>query len=434
MDMADPNADTTGTEKCDNSSPPEPIGAIINAAIAKLKLGSEEADAEKALSILKAAFEIEKMRAEAGKAQADTTKVGLDATLARKQMRVALLGSMFTPLVPLASLLTVVVTIFVAREQTRSADQLAAQKSEETSWSTFQDDIDKSTPDKLLSTATFVSKLRRFASAGKYSKEISDIEFQLMSGATSDAAFKQLWKLRFTGTDDNNITQVIELARVKKLQFDHVTVDCKQIKAAAGALPEDRTWTYLGTCSPKYSIDDLSKAIPDPATLKSAITLKASVQDLTSISYFLSNEIGKYITAFSNKKSGPKQLDISGIVLSGADFDDVDFSLMNLTQTVFFSSRFRGAIILSTAPTYDFRGSNWWDADKIDQTFLPYLISYLYPNQPNVIYPSGYQITNEQYANNVAKLCTSQLKICSAACLRFASEAPPTAPECQAPR
>src|SRR5262245_47144449 len=137
MNMSDPNADPTGTPKSDNSGPLEPVGAIVNAAIAKLKLGSEETDAEKTLSILKTAVEIEKMRAEVGKAQADTTKVGLDATLARKKMRAAFVGSIFAPLVPLASVLTVLVTLLVSREQMRSADQLAVQKSEETSWSTF---------------------------------------------------------------------------------------------------------------------------------------------------------------------------------------------------------------------------------------------------------------------------------------------------------
>ena len=436
--MPDPTANLTNDEKPASPIATAPVDTLLNTVISKLK--PDDADA-KTFETLKAAFEIEKARAEAGKTHADTAKVELDTTLAKRQMRIAILSAMFAPLVPLASLLTVVVTLLVSAEQTRNANQLAIQKAtddkaarEEANWRAFQDEMDKSaqsSPDKLFSTPTFLSKLRTFAASSKYSKEVSDIEFQLMSTVSSDIAFKQLWQLRFTDTNASNLSQVIDLARAKKHQFDSVSVDCKQIKIPANALPRDPTWSYLGACSPRYSIDDLLNGLTDATTVKSAISLRAAIQDLSSTEGFLSNQIGNFIRTYSNKKTGARQLDISNIVLTNVDLEDVDFSLMNLSQTTIFYSRLRGANLLSTATTYDFRGSTWWDADKIDQKILPYLIANLYPNNPDAIYPSGYQIAKDQYVSAISKLCTGQLKICSASCLRFGSEPAPTAPECQ---
>jgi len=315
--MSDTTANSTEANKPEGSIAAKSVDALINAAISKLKV--EDADSSKTFDTLKAAFEIEKARAEASKTNADTAKVELDTTLAKRQLRIAVLSAMFAPLVPLASLLTVIVTLIVSSEQMRSANQLAIQKAaddktarEEDTWKKFQDQIDNKLPDQLLSEPSFLSRIRGYASSDKYSKDLSDIEFQLMSLVSSDIAFKQLWRLRYTGTDQSNITQVLDLARAKRQQFDKTAVSCGQIKMPT-TVPKD-AWSYYGACSPKLSLDDMSSALTDPATLKAAITLKASLQDLGTTLNFLSGEISNYIKTQSNKTTGPKKLDISNVL------------------------------------------------------------------------------------------------------------------------
>ncbi len=356
---------------------PDQVDEIIYSVFERLRDSRDVDDIEKALNLAKTNSEIKKMRAEGAKAEADARKAALDARLSEKQMRHALLGAMFAPLVPLASLLTVIVTLFVSSEQMRSSSQLALQKlsedkvvREEASWRAFEEELDKSQPDKLYSSPTFLSRLRTFAASGTHDQQMQDITRQFMIGLTSDYAFQAIWKIHL-----------------------------------------------------KNSIEELTNSISDPSVLKITLLLKDSIWSVSSTLVFISQEIAGYLHSSSNGTQGPKEIDLSNINLQFSDLDNVDFSKIDLRQTSVIASTLRGAILKPKAgDPYDFRGSTWWDASEIDQKIIPTLILNFYPERPEHTYPQSYSITKEQYAANVARLCTQKLKLCSNECLRFGSE------------
>jgi hypothetical protein len=168
-----PNAE--GDFEADGFS--SPIDDITKALVGKLTGTADASEVEKILTLVKAKSEIRKLNAEAAKTEADKNKVNLDASLAKRQMRHALLGSMFAPLVPIASLLTVVVSLIVSSMQTQSSNELALQKMtedkiarEDANWAAFEADLDKTPPDRLYSSGAFMARFHTFAASDNHKK------------------------------------------------------------------------------------------------------------------------------------------------------------------------------------------------------------------------------------------------------------------------
>ena len=101
------------------------------------------------------------------------------------------------------------------------------------------------------------------------------------------------------------------------------------------------------------------------------------------------------------------------MLFQGADFDGVDFSQMNLSQTVFASSTVNDAVLTAKSMTYDFRGTPWWEAYIIDQAILPWVITYYFPYNPGMQLPGGYKITADEYRAKINRLCTEKMIACS---------------------
>lgn len=442
----------------------ELIAEVLNAALAKLQAANDPADIEKAVNLLKTTAEIQKLIAEKDKVTEDTKvnlskttaeiekmvveknklaedakKVAVDASLAARQVRATQLSAIFAPLVPIASLLTVVATLLISNQQIHTSAQQALQKSEEdkaareeASWNSFKTDLDKSSPDQLYSSATFVARLKAFYASGHHDAELGDIIKKLMLGVSSASAFKELWQIQIKSVNAGNFDSVLEVARAKKQAWDEVQTDCRQTPIPAGSLPEDLQWANLGACSPKYSNDDLRKAFTDPVALKSLLTLKASMLNTSGVQNFLSQKISDYLREAYNKDKGARELDLSNILFGWANLKDVDLSKADLNQTTFGSTILEGAILTPKIDTYQFGDSTWWDAEKVAPSMLPYLVYYSYPRGANALLPSGYSISREKYVTNVKKLCTSNMKICSNDyCIRYGTEPVPTSPECQ---
>jgi hypothetical protein len=410
--------------------------ALRSSLLEKIKIG-DLPEIEKTINILKANSEIQKFKVEKQKAAQEAEKVRVDATLAARQLRHAVLNSIVAPLVPIASLLAVGVTLWVSTQQMGISNDQARQKSvddkiarEETYWRAFLDELDKSTPDKLYSSPTFVARLKTFAAAGGHNTELPDITKKLMIGFSSFPAFQDMWKLQVKAVNDDNIDYVLELAKAKQQQWNFASNECGRFPVPTNSLPEDSLYTYLGACSSKYTQDQLGKAFPNPEQLKALLALRDGFTSTTSIVFFLSENISAYLRERSTTKTGPKELDLSNIAFLDADLQDVDFSKADLTQTLFSTNLLKGAILQPRKLTFDFRGATWWDAQSIDQLLLADAIVYSYPEQNSVNYPPGYKITYDEYAKNVARLCTSGMTACSKRCLRFGSGEPPTDQEC----
>ncbi len=62
------------------------------------------------------------------------------------------------------------------------------------------------------------------------------------------------------------------------------------------------------------------------------------MNSVNSIQWFLSTEIADFLRQTSTKDKGGKPYNLSNIAFINANLDGVDFSQMNLSQTLFFSS------------------------------------------------------------------------------------------------
>jgi uncharacterized protein YjbI with pentapeptide repeats len=405
---------------------PGTVSAAINLALSKLKATTDLEELERVLSAVRAGSEIQKLNAERVKAERDAVKSAIDTELAPKQLRYSFITSMFSPLVPIASLMTVIVSLFISREQLQqsaiqNAQHIAEERSarDEASWRSFEDEIDKSTPDKLYSNPTFLSRLRDFSGSGGHVEQVSDISKQLMIGLTSASAFQDLWKLEFKNVTADNVDKVIEMARAEKLRYDQAVNDCGKIKTTDVSVRNDVSFGYMGLCSPTYTDDELVKTVTDNAVLRSLLAARVNIANITSNQILLSNVISAYMREHFDKNGGAKELDLSNVLFLDADLSDIDFSKVVLTQVAFGRVIFSGAILTSKTITNDFRWSTWWDAAAISQVVLPDLIRFAYPERPGMLYPASYKISFDDYVEKVANLCTSKLKVCSKTCLPF---------------
>jgi Pentapeptide repeats (8 copies) len=424
--MTDVPRSPEGQALSGNQQPSDATSEIIQSLLTRLKGNTDLAQLERTLNLAKLHSEIQKLDAEKRKADEDAKKSAVDASLASKQVRHSLTSSMLAPLVPLTSLATVIVTLYIANTQTHVARDQAREKSiedrlirEEASWKAFEDDLNKSFADALYATGTFVSRLRTFDASDSHKLQLKDINKQFMARLSSDSAFKDMWKIAIKNTTEDNFETVVDLARGKKYQFDRIVADCAEIKIPPGTLSEDIVWNYLGACSPKYTQEEISTAISDPSLQRRVSTLRESMNSVSSIQWFLSLEIGNFLRKTSTREKGGKPYDLSNVTLHGADFDGVNFSQMNLSQTVFSTSTVNGAVLTAKTMTYDFRGTPWWEADIVDQAILPWLITYHFPYNPAEQLPSGYKITADEYQAKIGRLCTEKMIACSQGCLRF---------------
>jgi hypothetical protein len=183
---------------------PDPLSSIVESASKKLKQSDDPAETERSINILKTAAEVQKLDAERLKAEQEAKKLYVDAALAGKQLRLSYLSALFAPLVPIASLLTVAVTLIVAALQTKQAGEIEAQKlvtdgavREAASWESFRSTFDTSAADNLYSKPTFVSRLREFASVDNHRQALNDIARPFLADLSSSAAFQVVWSITY---------------------------------------------------------------------------------------------------------------------------------------------------------------------------------------------------------------------------------------------
>ena len=429
--MTDDSGKSEGAALSENQNPSDTTRAVIQSLLTNLKDNTDLATLERTLNLAKLHSEIQKLDSEKRQADEDAKKSAVDASLAAKQLRHSLTSSMLAPLVPLTSLATVMVTLYIANLQTQASRDQAREKTiedrairEEANWRAFEDDLNKSSADALYATGTFVSRLRAFDAGGNRKLQLKDLNKQFMARLSSDAAFIDMWKIAIRDTNADNFETIVDLARGKKYQFDRITAECAGIKIPPRTLPEDPFWSYLGACSPRYTQAELQKAFSDPSLQRTVSSLRESMNSVNSIQWFLSTEIADFLRQTSTKDKGGKPYNLSNIAFINANLDGVDFSQMNLSQTLFFSSSVNGAVLTAKSQmTFDFRGTPFWEASVIDQAILPWLITYHFPYNPTDQWPSGYKITLEEYSGKISKLCTGQMLACSQGCLRFGQNA-----------
>jgi hypothetical protein len=414
------------------------VAASIDLLLSQLKSPNSVEDAEKILAAAKTASEIRKLEAERIKAEQEAEKAKTDRQIAPRQLRYSFLGIIFGTLVPIASLGTVIVSLYNTREQTRLTLEQTIEKAEqdaaarnETRWEAFEDKLDSAKGAEVLySSPTFVARLRQFARDSRHSDDLREISKRLMLGLeTSFPAFQDIWNLQIKDVTADSLQTAIELAKGAKSKNDQVVDDCKLITTLK-PLTGDPIWTsYFGVCSPQSSNDDI-RSVLDKSQLEQAMKLRGLRNDTASVQTLVSLKLSDYLRKNYSTRDGAADIDLSSITFVNSDLDGVNFGKANLLQAVFDRTTLNGANLATDSFTYDFRGSTWWDAAVINQTVLPWLIGNNYPYSLGEVLPQNYVVSLDQYKNDIERLCTSKMPICRPECLRFGAAAPPSPPEC----
>jgi len=376
------------------------------------------------------------------KLEQDARKTSIDAQLIVNQTRNASRTALAALLVPAASFLTVVATLVAASWQIWSSNerslkeaqlarQAAKEAREEADWGAFEAILDKDTADRLYASPTFTARLRSFAIAGRYDRQLLDITKKFMIQLSSPSAFQDIWKIAFKEADDNNIDSVVEMARLKS----DVEIKAK-CKAGSSRLnfknmPTD-PWSEWGICSSVVTHDEVVNQIRDPKDQDEGWRLHQALANDGIFKSFLSDQIAGYLRRKSNRATGSRMLDLSNVYLLWANFDNVDFSGVNLTGATFDRASLKGSILRpkDTAPAaVYFLGVPWWEAEAIDLQLLNILIVTAQPGK--ALLPQGYDITYEEYVNKVQALCQNKLQICAKKCLRYKTMPFQNSAECQ---
>lgn len=421
---------------------PDRISEAVDAALKSMESTQDLSSVERALNIAKLAAEIKKAEADRLKLEQDARKISIDAQLSAGQTLNASRTALAALLVPAASFLTVVATLIAASWQIWSSNerslkeaqlarQAAKEAREEADWGAFEAILDKDTADRLYASPTFTARLRSFATTGRYDQQLLDITKKFMIQLSSPSAFQDIWKIAFKEAGDGNIDSVVEMARLKSDR--EIPNKCK---AWSGRLnfknmPTD-PWSEWGICSSVVTHDDLVNQIKDPKDQDEGWKLHQALANDGSFKFFLSDQIAGYLRRKSNKATGPRILDLSNVYLLWANFENVDFSGVNLTGTTFDRASLKGAILRpkDTAPAaVYFLGVPWWEAEAIDLPLLIPMVVNAYPGKG--ILPYGYDIAYDEYVNKVQALCQNKLQICAKKCLRYKTMPFQNSPECQ---
>ncbi|NKL44811.1 hypothetical protein GFL57_28210 [Rhizobium leguminosarum bv. viciae] len=423
---------------------PEGIDKIkyaVDKVIAKIDAASNEEEIEKLLEAVKLGVEIQKTAADRDKAERETLKIDSDVQLAKRQATQSLIAAFASLLIPIGSLLTVVFTLSVSfatldqnRQKAAADEERQAVERQESNWSTFLTEIDSASADSLSSSPTFVSKLMAVHDTHRHDKELADITKRIAINVTSLSAFRGLWELRQTLPHEDELSDLIDAARSKKLQNDQLLRECFEIQIPPDTLPADPKWGRDGPCSPAYSDADLARAFPVDEQLKSIQSMRVRRAENETTQTYLASQIAERIRNASSN-TGALELNLSGIMLAGVNLNSVDFSKSDLTLTVLQGDTFAGAKLIPKAMSTDMLGSSWWDAAEIDQSALPILILQTYPeNSIAALRPAGADIKFADYAAKVAGLCTSHMEVCQSKCLRFGPSPAPIPAECEGPQ
>ena len=417
----------------------ETIKRSATSALEALRESSPANDAERNLNLLKIAAETEKLEAEKNKAKHEADKIEIDASLASKQLRLSFLSTLTSQLVPLAALLTVGVTFYGAYQQNKQARIAEVAKAgleeadrERRDWETFKGDFDRLSADDLYKRPTFIARLKAFVSSGKHASEISDISRPLLGDLTSKSAFTEVWANTYKNVNSNNFDSVIHVARAQRNKYFNIGQDCGGIPIPPNTIDVDRSWVALGPCYVGYSRDAIARAYADkPDLAKRVLEWRDQITGVNSIILFLSEQIAAYLKQASN--DGPKERDMSEIILYATNLDGIDFSKTNLNQTRFYLTSLKGAVLTgqTSQMSYDFPGTSWWEVASIDQAVLHYLIMNSYPGSDAQRYSSKNSSPKEdEYRQAVRRLCMNQSAWCDKACVKFGASADPVPGSC----
>jgi hypothetical protein len=396
--------------------------------IGSLKERSDDSQAERVLNMLKTNAEIEKYRAEKEKAEQDAAKARIDRTIAPKSLRLQYFTALLTPLVPLASILAVMATVYNTDQTNKQTRQLDHDKVERAQWDDYAKKFDNNSADALYRTPTFMLELSGWAAVPAYKKKVLFLSKALLSRISTYDAFIDVWKLLYEPLSDETFKDVVAIDKAHAETYDKVIDQCRKFKLPAALRAIRPVSGFWGICDPSsVNRRDLDDALGDAPDHESILAAYDRTVDELRILDFASDKIAKFLKDQS-PVGNPKAYDVSFVTFRSANLDNVDFSKIKTDLTRFFISSVKGAVLTASPPnrfTNDFIETDWWDAAKIDQAALSDLVDSSYPGSTSNPTFDSLTISKPDYLAKVKGLCTSQLPACSSDKLKYGPEKNP---------
>jgi hypothetical protein len=315
--------------------------------------------------------------------------------------------SLATLLVPLLTVMTLFVTVFIQYLQitvTREAN-------EDTQWresmKTFASTVTQNTLSDVASTAV----LKPFFHSERYKSQAYDVSFLLFSRMGSLEGFRDLYTAAFGVPSWDNIADVTRVARIVDVQLTRIRniitaleADPKRLERTKAPTPFD-----ANPISTYEKLEDAYHEVISQATLVTA--------DIFSILRSPRAQQHKNII-----------VDLSEMSLIFGDARNVDFSMAKVRGSSFDRVNVGGAKITpqEIADT-TWPGTQWWKADIIERETLKALIENSYPYYfPEEVFAELPISTRDQYVAEVLKLCGRVQMDCKGDDLKYGTPAAAT--------
>jgi hypothetical protein len=380
---------------------PEDYNNLARAALSKLSETSNLDDLEKAASIAKYA--------------AETHQAEIDSANSQKTAFGQLLGGIPSILVQLASLATVIATVWIQSNQIN----LSRQQLENTKWLTFLESVSKS-QNSAISDVTFVPRLKTFLRSELYKDQVIDVAKRLLGQLTDRPGFDDLFNVVFPANSTysiNDMTDVLKsLTRTDialKLVCNPTDETFKDLQIPVklydwgicdGGLKDDQVIGYLKTYPGKDKLIQARRDLFTTSDEEGEVSKRLS----SAVRAFLINNKGK-------------DVDLSGVAIEQADFSGVDLSLVDVTGASCDVCDFTGALLIpAKSEGFQPLTSSWWEADTINKTLLNTFISEYYPGYYDYerIHVNK-DFNKEYYISKVMRLCRQVNIVCNAQELKF---------------
>jgi hypothetical protein len=361
------------------------------------------------------------------KAASEARKSAAEATNSNAQIRLEILKSVSTFLVPLVSFLTIAFTVWIQYLQS----QETRHQDEATQWRDFLS-YAKSSATTVQSDPTFSPRLRSFFSSSTYHDQAINISKRLMGEIADSGGFSDLFDVTFAQLDSDNFADVVD---VEKLLYANTLKYYSTCAQFMDNLPDKikqkvpKTTDLAGICSRAVSEKAIRDAGVDADRLKTLAQLRHDTTAFEDENNAVSVKIGDYIrNNYSiGKPHASKVILLNHLYIYGANLSDVDFSSFDVSDTIFDSTiltraKFTPAKLTTAAggTPVDLRDTEWWEAREIDQVALEYLVEYEYPYYfKDLQYPGNPHVDKNHYAERVMALCIPLKPFCQRDKLRF---------------
>jgi hypothetical protein len=394
------------------------------------------------------ALNLRKTQAEIDKITEETIKVRVDAALAPRLMRLQYRTAFYSTLVPLASILAILATVYTSNQTNRQLQDAETKKLQQEAdlkdqdrWLKFEERFNNSTKaDDLYKQPTFVLEFSSYARSAKFRENTLFLSKWLLGNVTTIDAFTELWSFLYEPLKTEQLPAVVAIDKTH-LDAAFASVDkCKTFQLPASLQKAADPFSYAGPCNASYTKADLSKAYPkDDPNLPRILALMDRTGNENLILDFVSRKISDLLRKTSPIGS-PQSYDLSNVAIRYSNVDGVDFSNANLANVSFFYATVKDAVFAPTPPntmTTDFFLTPWWKAAQIDPQTLAFLVANKYPNSDDEQFsadiPSvGLTISEDAYRADIKRLCKNNAPFCAPACIKFGRKPKPVPDTCSA--